>query len=197
MVAREDSWCPWCRSLERHRLAYILLKPVLNGSGYRTLHVSPEPPIAPWLKRISKDYIGIDIDGTAMVQMDVTDLKLPDNSQNLVWCSHVLEHVPADRKAMSEMYRVLVPGGMAVIQIPIGGEKTYENPEVTTPQDRLKHFLQEDHVRLFGMDIVQRLEEAGFQVQVKRAEELDPAVVKKHALSFRTTNEVFVCTKPA
>lgn len=194
---RDDAMCPWCRSLERHRLVNLLMRDELAKGGFKTLHVAPELSLQKWLRSVSGDYLSIDTNGTAMANMDLMALELPDASRTLVWCSHVLEHVPDDRKAMAEMHRVLAPGGMAVIQVPVDVPKTDEDPTITDPRERLRRFQQEDHVRLYGMDVADRLKAAGFAVQVKRPQDFSRDLVKKHSLSFRPTNEVFVCRKAA
>jgi len=199
---RNDAMCPWCHSLERHRLVYVLMRDELEearerGAAYRTLHVAPELALANWLKSVSGDYLSIDTNGTAMEDMDLMALGLPDDSRTLVWCSHVLEHVPDDRKAMSEIRRVLAPGGMAVIQVPVDAPRTDEDPSVTDPQERLRRFKQEDHVRIYGPDVVKRLESAGLGVEVRGVEELPPATIRRYSLSFRPTNYVFLCSKVA
>ena len=98
--------------------------------------------------------------------MDLTNIDLPDGSKTLVWCSHVLEHVPDDRKALSEMFRILAPSGMLVLQVPVLGEVTYEDTSVTLDSERLEKFLQEDHVRLYGLDLKRRVEESGFSCAI-------------------------------
>jgi len=107
----------------------------------------------------------------------------------------VLEHVPDDRKAISEMYRVLRPGGLAVVQVPLddGRAETYEDPEVTDPAERAKLFGQADHVRVYGRDLTSRLGEAGFHVTVERyAEELTP--LQRERMGIRI-EPLFVCRK--
>jgi SAM-dependent methyltransferase len=204
-LPREDAQCRWCRSVERHRAAYTLMKDELeraaaaaNGRGLRVLHVAPEACLQPWLQKLAKggEYLSIDLDPRkAMRVQDLTGMTLPDDSWDVVWCSHVLEHIPEDGKAMREIRRVLAPTGRAVLQVPVVGDKTYENPAVRSKEDRLEHFLQEDHVRLYGLDIVDRLRDAGFKVEVRRVSDLNPAVIRKHGLHFKTTNEVFVGRK--
>lgn len=191
---RLDALCPGCGSLERHRLAYILLKgklPRLN----RCLHVAPEQVIEQWLRSISLDYLSIDLGGAAMQKMDITQLSLPSNFFSLVYCSHVLEHVPADAQAISELYRVLEIGGLAIIQVPIRDGPTYEDVSLTTDEDRLKAFFQVDHVRLYGIDLVQRLQSAGFSVEVYRPHSLSHRLIHRYRLTFFLTNELFVAKK--
>ncbi len=190
--------CPSCGSSERHRFAYLVLKDRLADHAHATLHFAPEDCIAPWLRAISKDYLSVDLASPkAMEHMDITNLRLQDGRFSLLWCSHVLEHIENDRQAISELFRVLRPSGLAVILLPIYGEKTYENPAITSPADRLAHFKQADHVRLYGLDVRARLEAAGFAVQVLKVSELPPQDVKKYALDYPSTREVFLCAKPA
>ena len=102
--------------------------------------------------------------------MDLTSLAFEVSTFSLIWCSHVLEHIPDDRKAMSELFRVLQPGGRAIILVPIFGKQTYEDPTITSPGERFKHFTQRDHVRSYGIDIADRLSDIGFKVEVLSVE---------------------------
>lgn len=192
---RRDALCPICGSLERHRLAYLLLRDRLTR-GNKTLHVAPEPLIIPWLVSLSSEYLNIDLANPAMRQMDLTALDLPDRSKTLVWCSHVLEHIPDDRAALSEMYRVLEPDGLLILQVPIVGAATNEDSNVLTDHDRLTKFLQEDHVRLYGLDLKERLVEAGFECEVLASNCLSPQDRKRYAVDARFYKEVFVCRRP-
>lgn len=151
---RKDACCPRCESLERHRLAHYFLKDRI-GTENTTLHVAPERPVEKWLRQISTDYLSMDkASDAAMVKMDLCELDLPDKSRTLVWCSHVLEHIEDDRQAMREMYRVLKPGGIALVQVPLQGHTTYEEPGARTASDRKRVFGQWDHVRVCGLDIL-------------------------------------------
>lgn len=128
-----------------------------------------------------------------MATVDVTDIEQPDAAFDLVWCSHVLEHVEEDRRAMREFRRVLARGGRAVIGVPITVETTFEDPAVVDPADRLRLFGQEDHVRRYGMDVVERLAEAGFRVEVVRPSDL---ASPEEADRFRLPGDdqpLFVC----
>jgi SAM-dependent methyltransferase len=107
-----------------------------------------------------------------MFRFDVTKLPFADGSFDAIICLHVLEHVEDDLSAMREFRRVLTPEGLAVLQVPIGGDTTIEDP-VTDPRERLKRYGQEDHVRLYGRDFEKRLVNAGFRVtRVDPADEL-------------------------
>jgi predicted SAM-dependent methyltransferase len=193
---RRNALCPICGSLERHRLAYLLLRDRLKRSN-KVLHVAPEHLVIPWLVSLCSDYLNIDLVNPAMRQMDLTALDLPDLSKTLIWCSHVLEHIPHDRAALYEMYRVLEPGGLLVLQVPIAGEVTQEDPTVQTGRDRLTKFLQEDHVRLYGLDLKERIEEAGFECEVLTSNHLSPEDRERYAVDARFYREVFLCRRPA
>lgn len=128
------------------------------------LHVAPEPCLEARFKEVPRlEYVTADLEGRrAMVQMDITDLRYPDNVFDILYCSHVLEHIPDDRRAMQEMCRVLTPHGLAVIMVPVGREATFEDPSITEPDCRRRVFGGPDHVRRYGPDIIHRLEAAGF-----------------------------------
>ena len=135
------------------------------------LHVAPEISFESRLKRLlGSSYLTADLfNPRAMVKMDITDIQYDDETFDVVYCSHVLEHVPDDRKAMRELRRVLKSDGWAVLLVPITADETFEDPSVTDPAERLRLFGQEDHVRRYGPDYRQRLEESGFKVTVSVA----------------------------
>lgn len=170
-IERPNARCPRCGSLERHRLLWLFLqrRPALQRPALRLLHVAPEPVLRRLFAAIpGVHYIPADLDARDGVRLDITRLPLPDASLDAVVCNHVLEHVPDDRQAMREFRRVLRPGGWAILQSPVDARRaqTYENPDVLTPEDRLHHFGQADHVRVYGDDYPVRLREAGFSVEV-------------------------------
>lgn len=162
--------CPNCGSGKRHRLMYLYLKKKTDffSRKVRVLHFAPENC---FYKRFAAlpnlEYISGDLDSPrAMIKVDMTDIQFPDGHFDVVISSHVLEHIPDDRKAMRELYRVQNPGGFAIHQAPIDytRKKTYENPAITSNEERLKHFGHIDHKRIYGTDYRNRLQEAGFQV---------------------------------
>lgn len=196
MTYREDAQCPICGSLERHRAALLLLRDEISPNQ-RVLHVAPEGVLIPWLVSYSREYLNIDLSNPAMRRMDLMDIELPNDSHTLVWCSHVLEHVADDRKALSEIFRVLAPGGMLILQVPIRGEVTLEDFTVTSESERLEKFLQEDHVRLYGLDLKKRIEESGFACEVLSSASLPLAEQNLYSLKTPFYREVFVCRKPS
>jgi SAM-dependent methyltransferase len=195
MTYRADALCPICGSLERHRLAVLLLRDRI-ARGQKTLHVAPEPTMVSWLVSFSSEYLNVDLKNPAMQKMDLTNLELPDRCKTLVWCSHVLDDIPDDRKALSEMFRVLAPGGILVLQVTIGGDTTYEDPSAVTRAERLKKFLWEDHVRLYGRDLQRRVEEQGFKCQILSATDLSSSDQTLYAIDSLLYREVFFCQRP-
>lgn len=169
--------CPICLSHKRHRFAWIYLNSRTNlgdGTRKKLLHIAPEVEFTRLFKKVPKlDYVSADLGSPhAMVEADITAMHWPDDSFDMVYCSHVLEHVPDDRQAMREMLRVLKPGGVALIQVPVGPQATLEDPTITDPRERERVFWQSDHVRLYGLDIADRLRAAGFEVDVVFARQL-------------------------
>jgi ubiquinone/menaquinone biosynthesis C-methylase UbiE len=125
--------------------------------------------------------------------MDAEHLTFPDNSFDVIYCSHVLEHVPEDRKAMRELARVLKPTGWAVLAVPVIRDKTFEDPKITSPADRLRVYGQEDHVRAYGQDFADRLRESGFDVTVDPfARGLSEEMVQRYGLS---REDIYFCRK--
>jgi SAM-dependent methyltransferase len=169
---RHDAQCPRCSALERHRLIWLFLRDRTNlfdGARKRVLHVAPERCFEPRLRaRLGEGYVTGDLRRAAMVRLDVTDLQYPDESFDVVLCSHVLEHVPEDRRAMRELYRVTKRGGWVLILVPIHGDSTVEDATIVDRAERLKVYGHDDHVRSPGLDYADRLRDAGFDVAVVR-----------------------------
>ena len=197
-IPRFDVRCMHCFSLERHRLIWTYLQrktDLFDGSLKKLLHVAPERGLGKSLKNyLGEGYLSGDLDSPmAMVQMDITDIKYPDDSFDVIYCSHVLEHVPKDRQAISELFRVLKLGGWAIILVPITVEKTFEDPSVKTSKERLKIFGQEDHVRRYGPDFTQRLTKAGFKVsEIKAFDFLSDEEINRMRIG---SDSIFICKK--
>ena len=198
---RPDARCPFCRSLERHRLAIIFFREKSNlfdGQSKDFLHVAPERVFKRMFSRaIGSGYLTADLMAEGVMEkMDITDIQHPDESFNIIYCSHVLEHVPDDRKAMSEFFRVLRPSGWAVLNVPITTDVTYEDPSITDPEERERLFGQYDHVRRYGSDYKDRLEEAGFHVSVFSPRDfLSPAEIETQGMSNGAAGEIYYCRK--
>ena len=166
---RNNALCPRCHSKERHRALRLYLEKAFGprSEPVSILEIGPGPysfyplPNHPAATNYSLDYES----SLAGVKGDICWLPYKDEAFDLLICCHVLEHVQDDRSAMQELRRVLDQGGLLLIQVPIAGEVTEEDPEVTEPEERLKLFGQVDHVRVFGRDIAQRLHKSGLIVQ--------------------------------
>lgn len=167
---RPNAVCPICFSLERHRLMWLYFQQktdLFQKSPKRMLHIAPEACFIDRFSNLSHlDYWPGDLDKPGIPTIDITDLQFPTNHFDVVYCSHVLEHVPNDRQAIKEFVRVLKPTGWAILQVPITGNVTQEDLSITSPQERAHLYGQPDHVRQYGKDYKYRLEDNGFQVQV-------------------------------
>ncbi len=168
---RENVLSPSTLSLERHRLLWLYLKQEtdLFEKPYKLLHFAPEQA---FYKRFRKqpnlDYTTTDLNSPlADVKADICNLPFADNAYDFILCNHVLEHIPDDMRALRELYRVLKPGGMAILQIPqdLKREHTFQDNSITDPVERTKIFGQYDHVRVYGRDYFDRLRSVGFIVE--------------------------------
>lgn len=211
---RPNVLSPSTLSLERHRLLWLYLqnetiffKPeLISGAGknsetssvLKVLHMAPEQC---FLKRFKKlkhiDLITADLYSPIVdVKADICDLPFNNDQFDIIFCNHVLEHIPDDKKAMQELYRVLKKGGMAILQIPqdYSRDVTYEDFSITSPEERAKHFGQYDHVRVYGSDYFDRLRAVGFKVEeVNYSEKLSSEEVDTYRLQ---KNEILpVCFK--
>jgi SAM-dependent methyltransferase len=145
---RENVLCPRCLSLERHRLLWLYLRErtgIFTGN-YSLLHIAPEQCFYRRFRKMGNlTYVTADLESPlADIKLDVQAMPFKDDEFDIVICNHVLEHVPDDRKALREIYRVLKKGGFALMQVPTNFslEKTYEDPSITDPSDREKHFAK-------------------------------------------------------
>lgn len=168
LVPRPNARCPNCQSLERHRLLKLMLdRSTILPPDCRLLHFAPEVAITDFVRPFCKEYITTDfLRNDVDLKLNIEALDIDDCSFDSLICSHVLEHVD-DVKALDELFRILKPGGLAILVVPIteGWDTTYENPAITSQADRLVHFGQEDHVRRYGRDFRDRIRRAGFKLE--------------------------------
>ncbi len=197
---RENVLAPGTLSLERHRLLWLYLK---NNTDFfsvpkKVLHVAPEQC---FYKRFKKQknitYLTTDLfSPLADVKADLCDLPFEDNSYDVIFCNHVLEHIEDDKKAMQELYRVLKKGGLGIFQIPqdLNRKTTYEDNSIQSPEERKKHFGQYDHVRVYGQDYFNKLRNTGFKVSEVKCTDITSS---KNINIFRLSKEEIlpVCTK--
>jgi SAM-dependent methyltransferase len=157
--------------LERHRVAWLFLtrkSDFFSPVRRRMLHFAPEPCLLARFRSLGHiGYTPADLRGGAATEkVDITNIRYPSGTFDVIFCSHVLEHVEDDRKAISELHRVLSPTGWAILMVPITAPKTYEDRRIRDPRQRELHFGQRDHVRRYGPDFVSRLRQGGMKVTI-------------------------------
>ena len=168
---RNNVLSPSTLSLERHRLLWLYLQNETDffNAQKKVLHFAPEQSFYKRFKRMPNlDYTTTDLNSPlADVKADICHLPFQDNAFDIIFCNHVLEHIPDDTKAMQELYRVLKPNGFGVFQIPqdLNREKTFEDNSITDKKERAKIFGQYDHVRIYGRDYFDKLRSVGFKVE--------------------------------
>ena len=197
---RENVLCPVCYSSDRERLLLLFIKErtTLLQKPQRILHFAPERHIRQLLTATpGVFYCSADLAMPGVqVRLDIARLPFRDGCFDFIICCHVLEHVMDDEKAMRQLHAALRPGGQAIIQVPIGFalKSTFEDPTVA-PADREKTFGQDDHVRLYALDVVQRLEAAGFRVRTEFPGR-DRGDGRVERVAVNPEEPVFVCERP-
>lgn len=167
---RPNVLSPSTLSLERHRLLWLYLKNETSffTENLKVLHMAPEQCFLDIFKKMENlNYTTADLYSPIVdVKANILELPFQDNSFDVVFCNHVLEHIEDDSKAMSELFRVMKPGGLGIFQVPqeLNRAHTYEDFSITEPEERAKEFGQYDHVRVYGKDYFERLRKAGFTV---------------------------------
>ena len=167
---RQNVLSPGTLSLERHRLIWLYLKKETDffQTPSKVLHMAPEKAFISHLKKLPHlDYVSCDLESPlADIKADICALPFEDSTFDWILCNHVLEHITNDTKAMQELFRVLKPGGKALIQVPLDPKRdiTFEDNSITNKAERTKIFGQYDHVRIYGMDYFKKLHLVGFEV---------------------------------
>jgi len=169
---RENALSPSTLSLERHRLMWLFLRDetdfFTSTKKLKTLHIAPEQCfLSIFKKQQNLEYVTSDLESPiADVKADICNLPFEDNSFDVIFCNHVLEHIPDDKKAMQELFRVLKKGGFGIFQVPqdLNMDITFEDNSITDKKERARIFGQYDHVRVYGKDYFDRLREIGFKV---------------------------------
>ena len=189
---RNNALSPSTLSLERHRLLWLYLK---NETDFFTskekkkvLHFAPEQAFYKLFRNQKNiEYTTTDLfSPLADVKADICDLPFEDDSYDIIFCNHVLEHIPDDTKAMQELFRVLKPGGMAILQIPqdLFRATTFSDDTITDQKERAAIFGQYDHVRIYGRDYFDTLRSIGFKVNEEDyTYKIAPDLVEKYCLA--------------
>ena len=187
---RTNVLSPSTLSLERHRMLWLYLNDETDffTAPLKVLHFAPEQAFYKlFRKQKNLDYTTTDLfSPLADVKADICDLPFEDNQYDVILCNHVLEHIPDDTKAMQELYRVLKPGGMAILQIPqdLNRETTFADDSITDQKERAKIFGQYDHVRIYGRDYFNKLRSIGFTViEEDYTNKISPELVEKYCLA--------------
>jgi len=198
-IDKQELLCPACGSGKRHRRLFQLLTEIMNARDALILDFSPNPGFAHYASRKWGAYYrttNFEASDKTDFHFDITRIAAADNSFGIILCYHVLEHIEEDRKAMQELLRVLQPGGLCLLQTPFKEGEIYENPAVVTPGDRLIHFEQEDHVRIYSVSgLADRLREAGFRVHIKTYLQGDNPG-ETFRLGFKEQESIILATKP-
>lgn len=185
---RPNVLAPGTLSLERHRLLWLYLQKETDffTSTKSVLHMAPEQCFLKRFKRLPHQYTTADLySPIADVKADITNLPFENDSFDIIFCNHVLEHIPDDTKAMRELFRVMKPGGFGIFQIPqdLNRAETFEDDSITDPKERARIFGQYDHVRVYGRDYFDKLRSIGFEVsEVDYTQKIAPELVEKYRL---------------
>ena len=200
---RKNAMCPNCNSLERHRFLSFFINHKLNikEKNIKLLHFAPEKSFYDIFENLENiEYYTGDIEKSYYVKeiIDIQNIQYPDNFFNLIICNHVLEHVPDDKKAMKELYRIIQPvsednGVIIMVPIDFNSQTTLEKEEYNTPELREKYYGQHDHVRMYGMDFQDKLEEVGFNVEVFDCN--SPFFKNSKKYGFNNDDVIYYCTK--
>lgn len=196
----QTGFCPRCNAKARHRRHWLYLEQhtKLFSEPTRLLEIGPWWALSRRFRKMANiEFVGLDLvrTGSQVTTVgDVTCMPMESAHFDAIICTHVLEHVEKDRQALSELNRVLKPGGWAIISVPLQlSRPTHEDPEITDPEDRARVFGERGHVRFYGTDLIDRLESAGFQVTLDLARQVPNAMRRKYGL--RDDENIFHCRK--
>ena len=187
---RENVLSPSTLSLERHRLLWLYLQNETQffKKAYKVLHFAPEQAFYKRFRKLKNlDYTTTDLNSPlADIKADICNLPFEENTFDIILCNHVLEHIPDDTQAMSELFRILKPGGWGVFQIPqdLTRAITFEDNSITDKKERARVFGQYDHVRIYGRDYFDKLRSVGFKVtEIDLSQQLTDEEVDRYRLA--------------
>lgn len=197
----ENAICPRCHSDIRHRflVEFIRQRTDLLSRRQRVLHFAPEMSLYKLLKSADLDYVPADIDPSQFVDAVYADItRIPFGEEfDAVISIHVLEHIEDDRQAIAELFRVLRPGGRALLAVPTYGETSFEIPGLDAA-GRDAQYGTADHLRLNGLDFADKLAAAGFEVEVVSFDDVPGAWIDRSVSSPHVDSDkyLFYCRKP-
>ncbi|MCR4651619.1 MAG: class I SAM-dependent methyltransferase [Lachnospiraceae bacterium] len=168
---RDNCLCPNCGAIDRLRWVYYVISNYTNifNDNTSVLHFAPENSLSQRIKRLKFcNYISADLEyGRADFVMDITDIPFKDGTFDYVIANHVLEHVSNEKRAISELKRVIKKTGKLILSFPICTSiATIEEDTISSPEERMTYYGQKDHVRLYGFDYKERLETFGLKVNL-------------------------------
>ena len=165
-------------------------------NGINILDFSPSRNLFKKFRKLDNiNYFSTDISGDFIAEysFDINNISSEDNKFNLILCFHILEHIQDDIKAMQELYRILITNGHCLIQTPFKEGSIYENPNIIEPKERLHHFGQEDHVRIYSLQgLAERLRSVGFIVEIRSYKDTE-----ENIYGFKKNENIIVCKKIA
>jgi SAM-dependent methyltransferase len=200
VVPRKGARCPWCGSLERHRCEWLYIvrrTDLFDGRRKNILHVAPEPCLGALLQsNFGAGYINADLnDLDVMVRMDIMNIPFSSDCFDVILSSHILLDVRDDSRVLSEFYRVLKPGRWCNLLEPIQTDPSFEDTSIVDPVDRLREYGGPEHFRRYGPDFVDRLQEAGFIVDVISPEEfVTPMELARYGMT-KSADDIYFCIK--
>jgi predicted SAM-dependent methyltransferase len=172
--------CPRCWSTDRERHLHLFFDRLNiwdSFSDAKILHMAPELKLGQLIRKSNPSlYVAGDLfpQNESIMKVDLECIPFEKNTFDTVICNHVMEHVTAPKSALREIHRVLKPGARFICQTPFASllTNTFEEPLLQTEAQRLFFYGQEDHVRLFGLDIKTMIIEAGFNGRLIPHEEI-------------------------
>jgi predicted SAM-dependent methyltransferase len=193
-LKNEDKLCPKCGSLSRTRRLWDLLKNKIQDKT--VLHFSPSLSIKTRIESIDNiKYVTSDYEGEfeATKKLNIESTNEPNEIYDLVICYHILEHIENDIKAMKELHRIIKIGGKCIIQTPFKEGKIYENDEIKTEEERLIHFGQKDHLRIYSVEgLIDRLESVGFHTKLKAYKTIE----NNNYYGYKINEKIIIAEKP-
>ena len=171
ILSNQDKICPNCGGLSRDRRLWQLIENNYLTNNLNVLDFSPSRSLYRKWKKQNVTYKATDLSGDFISdnQYDITSIPVDDNTFDLIVCYHILEHIIEDILAIKELQRILKPTGTLFVQTPFKEGEIYEDYTITSEKDRLHHFGQEDHVRVYSVEgLKNRLTQSGFEVVVNQ-----------------------------